>query len=356
MKFGSDNQTGASPIVLETIKAANEGYMHGYGDDEWTKQAVDELEKVFECDIATYFVSTGTASNSLALSCIAQPWETILCHDYAHILVDESTALEHFSGGARMIPISQTAEKITTDHLEDYFDIAGTEPPHNPQAKALSITQVSDFGLVYSPVEIKALSSISKDNGLRIHMDGARFANALASLECTPAELSWKSGVDVLSLGATKCGALCAEAVIFFDKELSETFTHRQKRSGHLLSKGRFFGAQFVGWLRDNHWLELAKHANSQAAQLAEMISSTEGLQLVWPVQANELFVIMPKDLEKCLREAGAEFYEWYRGALPTNIQIGDDDVFVRLVTSFATTDEQRIEFCERIHQYFSES
>ena len=186
-------------------------------------------------------------------------------------------------------------------------------------------------------------------------MDGARFANALASLECTPADLTWKSGVDVLSLGATKCGALCAEAVIFFDKELSETFIHRRKRSGHLLSKGRLFGAQFVGWLRDNHWLELAKQANSQAAQLAEMISSIEGLQLVWPVQANELFITMPKDLAKCLREAGAEFYEWYLEALPINIEIGDDDVFVRLVTSFATTDEQRIEFCEMIHRYFSE-
>jgi threonine aldolase len=197
--------------------------------------------------------------------------------------------------------------------------------------------------------------TISKDNGLRMHMDGARLANALASLECTPADLTWKSGVEVLSLGATKCGALCAEAVIFFDKELSGTFIHRRKRSGHFLSKGRFFGAQFVGWLRDNHWLELAKQANSQAAQLAEMISSFEGLQLVWPVQANELFVTMPKDLAKFLWGAGAEFYEWYLEVLPINIEIGDDDVFVRLVTSFTTTDEQRIEFCEIIHRYFSE-
>jgi threonine aldolase len=338
------------------IKVANEGYTHGYGDDEWTKQAIDELKKVFEYDLEAYFVSTRTASNSLALSCIVQPWETILCHNYAHILIDESTAPEHFSGGARMIPISQGAEKVTTEHLEDYFEIAGTDLPHNPQARALSITQASESGLVYSPAEIKALSTISKDNGLRIDMDGARFANALASLECTPADLTWKSGVDVLSLGATKCGALCAEAVIFFDKELSGTFIHRRKRSGHLLSKGRVFGAQFIGWLRDNHWLELAKHANSQAAQLAEMISSIEGLQLVWSVQANELFVTMPKDLAKCLREAGAEFYEWYLEALPTNIEIGDDDVFVRLVTSFTTKDEQRIEFCELIHQYFSES
>ncbi|MBW2613683.1 MAG: low specificity L-threonine aldolase [Deltaproteobacteria bacterium] len=356
MKFGSDNQSGASLKVLEMIKVANEDYTHSYGDDEWTKQAIDELKKIFECDLEAYFVSTGTASNSLALSCIVQPWETILCHNYAHILIEESTAPEYFSGGAHMKPISQWADKVTTEYLKNYFEITGTDLPHNSPARALSITQASELGLVYSPAEVKALSTISKDNGLRIHMDGARFANALASLECTPADLTWKSGVDVLSLGATKCGALCAEAVIFFDKELSGTFIHRSKRSGHLLSKGRILGAQFVGWLRDNHWLELARHANSQAAQLSEMISSIEGLQLVWPVQANELFVTMPKTLAKYLREAGAEFYEWYLGALSTNIEIGDDDVLVRLVTSFRTKDEQRIEFCELIHQYFSES
>jgi len=355
MKFGSDNQTGASQKVLEMINVANEGYTHGYGDDKWTKQAIDELKNVFEYDLEAYFVSTGTASNSLALSCIVQSWETILCHNYAHILIDESTAPEYFSGGARMIPISQGAEKLTTKHLEDFIELAGTELPHNPQARALSITQASESGLVYSPAEIKALSTISKDNGLRVHMDGARFANAIASLDCTPADLTWEAGVEVLSLGATKCGALCAEAVIFFNKELSGSFIHRRKRSGHLLSKGHFLGAQFIGWLRDNHWLELAKHANTQAAQLAEMISSIEGLQLVWPVQANELFITMPKDLATFLWEAGAEFYEWYLEALPTNIEIGDDDVFVRLVTSFATTDDQRIEFCKIIHRYFSE-
>jgi len=356
MKFGSDNQTGASQKVIEMLNVANEGYTHGYGDDRWTKEAIDELKNVFEYDLEAYFVSTGTASNSLALSCMVQPWETILCQNYAHILVDESTAPEYFSGGARLIPISPGAEKVTIEHLEDYFKIAGSELPHNPQARALSITQATESGLVYTQAEIEALSAISKDNGLRMHMDGARFANALASLDCTPADLTWKSRVDVLSLGATKCGALCAEAVIFFDKELSGAFIHRRKRSGHLLSKGRLFGAQFVGWLRDNHWIELAKQANSQAAQLAEMISSIEGMQLVWPVQANELFITMPKDLAKFLWEAGAEFYEWYLEALPTNIEIGDDDVFVRLVTSFATTDEQRIEFCEIIDRYFSES
>ena len=274
MFFGSDNQTGASLPVLEMIKNANTGCTHGYGDDKWTEKAVDKLKNVLEYDLEAYFVATGTASNALALSCLAQPWEAILCHQYAHILVDESTAPEYFTGGARLIPVSQGADKLTAQHLEDYFRKAGKELPHNPLAKALSITQASEAGLVYKPHEIKALTDVAKDEGLWVHMDGARFANALASLRCTSAELSWKSGVDVLCLGATKCGALCAEAVIFFNKELAKTFIHRRKRSGHLISKGRMFGAQFIGWLQNDHWLELAEHANYQAAQLAEAISS----------------------------------------------------------------------------------
>jgi threonine aldolase len=354
MFFGSDNQTGASLQVLEMIKVANTGYTHGYGDDEWTGQAIDALKKVFECDLHAYFVSTGTASNSLALSCLVQPWEAILCHHLAHILIDESTAPENFTGGARLIPISKGSGKLTTEHLEEYFLKAGTDFPHNSRAGTLSITQANEAGLVYTEVEIKALSTLAKDKGLRVHMDGARFANALVTLGSTPAELSWKSGVDVLCLGATKCGALCAEAVIFFNMKLAETFIHRRKRSGHLLSKGRVFGAQIVGWLQDNHWLELAKNANTQATQLAEVISSIDGLQLVWPVQSNELFVTMPKDLADNLQEAGAEFYEWNPEALPPNIELHDYEVFVRLVTSFATQNKQREEFCELIREYFS--
>ncbi len=354
MFFGSDNQTGASLPVLEMIKNANTGCTHGYGDDKWTEKAVDKLKNVFEYDLEAYFVATGTASNALALSCLAQPWEAILCHQYAHILVDESTAPEYFTGGARLIPVSQGADKLTAQHLEDYFRKAGKELPHNPLAKALSITQASEAGLVYKPHEIKALTDVAKDEGLWVHMDGARFANALASLRCTSAELSWKSGVDVLCLGATKCGALCAEAVIFFNKELAKTFIHRRKRSGHLISKGRMFGAQFIGWLQNDHWLELAEHANYQAAQLAEAISSFDDLQIVWPVRSNELFVVMPRDLADYLREAGAEFYEWHIDALPSTIQLNNDETFIRLVTSFLTDDKQCLQFHELIRKYFS--
>lgn len=355
MIFGSDNQTGASRQVLDMIQLANKGYTHGYGEDGWTEKAVSKLKDVFECDLEAFFVSTGTASNSLALSCMVAPWETILCHNHAHIFADESTAPELFSGGARLLPVANGAGKLTVEHIHTYLQSAGIHVPHNPLATALSITQASELGLVYSPDELKALSGICRKNGLKIHMDGARFANAVSSCGCSPAELTWKSGVDALSLGATKCGGLLAEAVIFFDKKLAETFEHRRKRAGHLLSKGRVFGAQFVGWLKNDHWLELAGHANSQATQLADTISSIDGMQIAWPVQANELFVTMPTTLAEYLQSQGAEFYEWYTEALPPDLELKPDETFVRLVTSFMTQDSHRLEFSEAIRKYYSE-
>ena len=354
MYFGSDNQTGASSQVLNMLTEANNDYTHGYGDDRWTHQAIDALKTLFECDLDAYFVATGTAANSLALSCMVQPWESILCHDSAHIILDESTAPEMFTGGARMVPISKGEGKINPVQLNQYVQKTGTDYPHNVRPAALSITQASESGLVYTPTEVAALSAAAKANGLSVHMDGARFANAVASQQCTPAELSWKAGVDVLCLGATKCGALSAEVVIFFNKDLAHTFTHRRKRAGHLLSKGRLFGAQMVGWLQDDHWLELAQHANNQAAKLAKAIASIDGLTLAWPVESNELFVIMPKGLAEYLQAAGAEFYDWYESTLPANITLGEDEMFARLVTSFVSQDSQREAFCGHIYAYFA--
>ena len=223
MYFGSDNQTGASSQVLNMLTEANHDYTHGYGDDRWTHQAIDALKTLFECDLDAYFVATGTAANSLALSCMVQPWESILCHDSAHIILDESTAPEMFTGGARMVPISKGEGKINPVQLNQYVQKTGTDYPHNVRPAALSITQASESGLVYTPTEVAALSVAAKASGLSFHMDGARFANAVASQQCTPAELSWKAGVDVLCLGATKCGALSAEVVIFFNKDLAHT-------------------------------------------------------------------------------------------------------------------------------------
>lgn len=354
MNFGSDNQAGASQPILEKILQANGDYTHGYGDDQWTQQAVNDLKTLFECDIEVFFVPTGTAANALALSCLVKPWEMVLCHHQAHIYVDESTAPEFYTGGARMIPLAQGEGKLTPEHIQTYFKTAGTDHPHNAQAKAISITQASEAGLVYSPEEIRAISQVAKQNGLYLHIDGARFANALAAQKCSAAQLTWQAGVDVLSLGATKCGALCAEAVVFFNKKLAEDFSHKRKRSGHLLSKGRLFGAQFVAWLADDHYLQLATHANQQAMQLAHRLSEFPQLKLAWPVEANELFVVMPTALANFLMSHGAEFYEWSPAALPKDIQLKDDEILARLVTSFASQDEDREIFCNLIAEFLA--
>ncbi len=353
MQFGSDNQTGASPQVLEMLVQANDGFTHGYGDDQWCGRATSELEKFFGCALEVFFVATGTAANSLALSCLMEPWETVLCHHQAHIVQDESTAPEFFSGGGRIIPISRRAGKLQVHHLQRYFKTQGDEPPHTVRTAALSLTQTSEAGLVYTPEELFMLCTSAHEHGLHVHMDGARFASALASLGCTPADITWKAGVDVLSLGATKCGALAAEAVVFFSPDLATSFIHRRKRSGHLVSKGRLFGAQFVAWLKDEHWLELARHANAQAQKLLERLSRFSAVSLQWPCDANEIFVTMPVGLSAFLHDSGAEFYEWPHHGLPAGVSLSDDEVFVRLVTSFVTSDEQIEQFCELIAEFF---
>ena len=340
MHFGSDNQTGASAQIMDFIQQANTGYTHGYGEDEWTHRAVQALRETFNCDLEAFFVTTGTAANSLALSCMVHPWESILSHHQAHILIDESTAPEFFSGGARLLSINKRAGKISKEHLLEYIRIAGTDYPHNPKAGALSFAQSSELGLVYTPQEITTLCTVAHQHDLTVHMDGARFANALAALDCHPSEITWQAGVDVMSLGATKNGALAAEAVLFFNTELAASFRERRKRAGHLVSKGRFFGAQFVGWMEKEHWLELARHANRQAARFAKALSKLPDFRLAWPVQANEIFLILPKAKAAALLNAGASFYEWYPEGLPLETVLRSDETFIRLVTSFTTEDD----------------
>lgn len=344
MYFGSDNQTGASNRVLEMLTTANSGYTHGYGDDQWTQQALGALRKTFQCDLDAFFVSTGTAANTLALACMLKPWETVLCHVQSHIIADESTAPEFFTG-ARLIGLGDGAGKLAIKHLTEYFRNAGLHIPHNPQARVLSITQVSETGLIYTVDEIAALTAEARRYNLHVHMDGARFSNAVAALKCKPADITWKAGIDVLCLGATKNGCLAAEAVIFFKRDLARPFVHLRKRAGHLLSKGRFFGAQFSAWLQDDHWLKLAQHANSQAMKLSEALVKIAGVRIVWPTQANEVFVIFPKNMATLLQNAGAEFYDWNQAYLPENISLGENETLVRLVTSFATEDSHISEF-----------
>jgi len=338
MQFGSDNQTGCTPQVLDAIARANSGYTPGYGDDDWTRRAVAALQEVFETDLDAYFVATGTAANCLALGTLVQPWQVVLCHAQSHIVMDESTAPEFFTGGARAQGIGQGCGKLSLPLLADHLSRAGLHYPHNAQPGALSLAQATESGLVYTPQELAELAHCAHSKGMALHVDGARFSNALVAQGCSAADLSWKAGVDILTLGASKNGCLAAEAILVFRKDLASSIDHRRKRAGHLLSKGRFFGAQILGWLQDDHWLALARHANTQAATLAQGLGTVAGIQLVWPVQANEIFVLMPRRLAEHLQQAGAGFYEWYVDALPTGWQLPSDQVFVRLVCSYATT------------------
>lgn len=341
MNFGSDNATGASDAVMNALQQANSGTTAGYGADEWSKRAERRIAETFDCEVKAFFVATGTAANTLALASLVQPWQSILCHAESHIVNDESTAPEFITGGARMIPLAAGHGKLEPADLTRHFATAGTLVPHNAKVGALSVTQSSELGLVYTPDEIAALTQTAQQHDVRIHMDGARFANAVAAIGCSPAELSWQAGVDVLCLGATKCGALAAEAVVFFNHSLAADFEHRRKRTGHLLSKGRLFGAQFEGWLTDDHWLELARHANAMASLLAANLQDLPGVRLAWPTQANELFVVMPKSMQSTLQSAGASFYEWPITGLAAHDSVTDDEVLVRLVTSYQTHPDE---------------
>lgn len=336
MIFGSDNVVGACPQVMDAIVKANLGAEASYGADRWSDQAKRTISEVFECDTEVFFVSTGTIANSLALSALVPPWGSVLCHQDGHIAVDESTAPELLTGGARLIPLGRGTGKLSLATLEEAL---AYEPhlPHNVAPHALSITQANEWGLVYTPEEVTALAGRAHAAGLKVHMDGARFANAVAALGCTPADITWRAGVDVLCLGASKNGALMAEAVVFFNRELAKDFTFRIKRAGQMAAKGRFFGAQFCGWFEHGLWLELARHANAMASRLAGGLLALPGVRLAWPTQANEVFAILPVSMADALRAAGAGFYEWPAAHLPSGQAPRAGETLVRLVCSFAT-------------------
>lgn len=340
MIFGSDNMVGASPAVLAGIVQANAGEQASYGADIWCEQAEQRIAHAFQAPVKVFFVSTGTVANSLALSALVPPWGGVLCQRDAHVLADESSAPEFFSGGARLIGLDAVDGKLAPQVLERALAVCG-HPPHNVVPRALSITQANELGLVYTPEEVRELAVVAHRNGLKVHMDGARFANALASLGCQPADITWRAGVDVLCLGASKNGALMAEAIVFFDLSLAQDFAYRVKRAGQMAAKARLFGAQFSAWLQDDHWLELARQANDVAGRLGRALQELPGARVVWPVQANEVFAVMPKALAQALRAQGAVFYDWPEHSLPAHESLKDDEMLVRLVTSFASTAQQ---------------
>lgn len=304
--FRSDNTAAASPAILAAIAAANHGPAGAYGDDAWTARLDGAFSAVFERKVRVFPVATGTAANSLALATLVPPYGAVLVHEGAHVLRDECGAPEFMSGGARLLPVPGADGKLTPAALR----AALADNPvsvHTLQPRALSLTQATEAGTVYRPAEIADLAALAREHGLAVHVDGARFANAVAFLGCPAADLSWRAGVDVLSFGATKNGALGAEAVVFFDPARAADFALRRKRSAHLLSKLRYVSAQWLAYLADDLWLRNASRANT----LARRLGAAAGGALRHPVEANEVFIEADPARFARLRTAGFQFHDW---------------------------------------------
>ncbi|MBX9740090.1 MAG: low specificity L-threonine aldolase [Beijerinckiaceae bacterium] len=341
MDFASDNAGGASPRILDAIVAANGGFTPAYGEDDYTRAATKMLSETFERPCAVFLVATGTAANALALAAVTPPWGAVFCHEDAHISDDECGAPEFFSGGAKLVGLHGPHGKITPEILAATLAKYPRGLVKQVQPAALSLAQATECGAVYSPAETARLADLAHEAGLAVHMDGARFANAVEALGCTPAQASWQAGVDVLSFGATKNGALACEAVIVFDPDRAADLAFRRKRAGHTLSKGRFLGAQMKAYLEGGHWRELARAANAAATRLADGLAAIPGVRMPWPRQINEVFVVIPAAMDRALRQAGARYHDWgVRGLTPMQ-EPGADEVFVRLVASCSTTAEQ---------------
>jgi threonine aldolase len=339
MNFSSDNAYGAWPEIVAAVGAAAQGAVPSYGEDKLTAKVGRRLSELFERELAVFPVISGTAANALALATMVPPHGAIFCHGESHIAVDECGAPEFFTHGAKLVTLDGDDAKLAPATLSRALTHFHKGFVHHVQPAALSITQSTELGTVYQPGEIAALSALAHANGMKVHMDGARFANALARLGCTPAETTWRAGVDALSFGATKNGALGAEAVIFFDPLEARDFEYRRKKAGHLLSKMRFVSAQLDVYLKGGRWLEHAARANALAARLAEGLNGVAGAKIVHPVEANAVFVSLPDPTVARLRAKGAVFYDW---APPK-----EGRTLVRLVVSFATPEDDVKRFLE---------
>ncbi|MDZ4867864.1 MAG: low specificity L-threonine aldolase [Alphaproteobacteria bacterium] len=338
MNFISDNAAGAAPEILAAITRANEGTAASYGSDDITRRITEKLSKLFEKDVAVFPVATGTAANALALATLTPHYGAVVCHEGAHIQVDECGAPEFFSQGAKLVPVKGPHGKLTPENIKLALARFQKGDVHHVQPATISISQATELGTTYTPKEVQALASLAKAEGMALHMDGARLANALAHLKCAPADVTWKAGVDVLSFGLTKNGAIAAEAVIFFDPKRAADIAYRRKRGGHLFSKMRFVSAQIEAMLDDGLWLKLAGHANAMAQRLSDGLKTLPGFTVPGPVEANEVFVKLPsEDAMKTLKSAGARFYQWE----PTT----DGRPLIRLVCSWATREAEVDQF-----------
>ncbi|MBN2741980.1 MAG: low specificity L-threonine aldolase [Rhodobacteraceae bacterium] len=348
MNFASDNTAGAHPDVIAALGAANAGHMPSYGADLLSDGVQTRIREIFEAPEArVYLVATGTAANALSCALLTQPWGAIFCHRNAHIEEDECGAPEFYTNGSKLVLVDGADAKMDPTALERTISHTGRGGIHNVQRGMVSITNATEAGAVYTPAEVSALSDIARRFHLPVHMDGARFANALVAAGCTPAEMTWKAGVDVLSFGGTKNGCMGVEAVVIFDPKHAWEFELRRKRGGHLFSKHRFLAAQMQAYLADDLWLDLARHANDMAAKLSTGIQAIPGAKLVHPTQANAVFAAFPRGAHKRAQGAGAYYYLW-----PFDQSLeGDESVQLaaRLVCSWATTPEEIDEFLSHL-------
>ena len=296
--FASDNNAGMCPEALAALVAANAaGHVLSYGDDPWTRRAAERIDTVFERPCRTFFVFNGTAANALSLAALARPYNAVIAHAFSHIETDEASAPEFFTGGAKLTP--DAVARLATRY-------SGF---HHVKPAVLSITQATELGTVYSVAEVTALTDAARAHGLRVHMDGARLANAVAHLGCRPADITWRAGVDVLAFGGSKNGLGLGEAVVFFTPALADEFEWRVKQSGQLASKMRFMSAPWAAALEADVWLRHARHANAMAARLAAGLATVPGIRLMAPVEANAVFAEMPPALQAALRAKGWRFY-----------------------------------------------
>ena len=334
VKFASDNVAGACPEVLDAVIKANDGDSTPYGNDQISTELQDKFSEIFEKEVIVFPTASGTAANALALSTMTPSFGNIYCHKLSHINTDECGAPEFYTGGGKLVTLQGIKGKITANELDE--SVTGAGIVHHTQPSSVSITQVCETGEVYQLDEIKKISDVAHNHNLNMHMDGARFANALVSLDVTPAEMTWKSGIDVLSFGATKNGCLAAEAIIFFKKDLVGNTAFLMKRAGHLLSKMRFVSAQLDAYISNDVWLKNARHANKMGKRLSEGLNNYSDINLSYPTEANEVFATFPRNKIEHLNSEGYTINEdeW-------------DGKAVRLVAAWNTKDNDVDEFLE---------
>lgn len=330
-EFASDNVAGLPPQVLEAIARSNDGAQPSYGEDPLTRRTCDLLREIFETDCEVYFVFNGTAANALALAAMCRPYHSVLAHAWSHVMTDECGAVEFYTGGARVTPITGELGQLTPSAVREIA--SRRRDLHASKPAAISLTQATEVGTVYRPGQIEALAETARSLGLKLHMDGARFANALVSLAAKPADLTWRAGVDVLSLGGTKVGGAIGDAVIFFDKSLAQDFEYRCKQAGQLASKMRFVSAVWLALLEDDLWLRLAKQANDMASRMRQELSGWPIVRPMFPTEANGVFVRLPAPLNQAMEVRGWHYYDL----------LGDGGS--RLMCSWATTDEHIADF-----------